>query len=131
MNRGAFSWYFRSGERYSPRRKYQVTNLFLHAASQFPFSTNQILINSHNFKHQIHKSNMQFKLFFTDFLETLKKGLASLTFPQQSPSKISSQQKNGTTSTLKEMKGNSRHEFIPKFRPNHLKTLKSERRKVN
>jgi len=48
-----------------------------------------------------------------DYLGNLKKGLASLTFPQQSPSKISFQQKNGTITALKELKGNSRHEYIP------------------
>jgi len=66
--------------------------------------------------------------FFTDFLETLQKGLASLTFPQQSPSKISSQQKNGTTSTLKGLKGNSRHEFIPKISTQPLKDPKNRKK---
>jgi len=63
QEQGCVSWHFRSGERYSPRRKYQVTNLFLHTTNQFSFSTIQLLIDSHNFKRQIHKSNMQFKLF--------------------------------------------------------------------
>ena len=56
------SWYFRSGERYSPRRKYQDTNLFLHAASQFPFNIIQLLTKITQSMRQFINLNMQFKL---------------------------------------------------------------------
>jgi len=58
--------------------------------SSFPLASNKYssihTISNTNSINQTYNSS-----FFTDFLETLKRGLASLTFPQQSPSKISSQ----------------------------------------
>jgi len=56
-------WCFRSGECHSPRRKYQVTNLFLHAMSQY-FSITNNKSSDHAIQYYIHQSNMQFKLIY-------------------------------------------------------------------
>ncbi|QCD92978.1 hypothetical protein DEO72_LG5g1047 [Vigna unguiculata] len=109
-NRGAFHGIFAqaSGTRLGENIRTRTCSFMQQASfplAPFKYSSIHTISDIEFINHTCNSS------LFTDYLETLKKGLASLTFPQQSPSKISSQQKNGTTSTLKELKGKSRHEM--------------------